>query len=272
MLSARVQTMRGLLVYVGLLAGISLPILAAVPYPVSGTVASVTDGDTFTLTTGQKVRLLDINTPELAHETRPEEPMAVQAKKLLTDLLDGKEVTLETGKRPYDVYGRLLAHVYLPVGDNPQGNWVNGVMVREGYGHVYTFEDNGVHGGKLLALEERARASKKGIWALPRWQVRQAADCCAPEDVGRFVLVQGVVKSVGYGPNGTRYINFGDDYRTDFTVKIDGRDKRAFKDWKHTKDFGKLDGRMLLVRGKVAPVNGALIRATHPAQIDVIDE
>jgi endonuclease YncB( thermonuclease family) len=263
--------MRGLWIITLLVLGFAGPVLAAVETPASGRVVSVTDGDTFTLATGQKVRLLDMNTPELAHETHPEEAYAKQAKDFLTQLVLDKEVVLEAGKRPYDVYGRLLAHVYTPVGQNPKGNWVNGLMIREGYGHVYTFEDNGLYGDALLTLEARARGSKKGIWALSRWQIRQAETCCGPEDMGKFVLVQGVVASVGYGPQGTRYLNFGDDYRMDFTVKIDGRDKRAFKEWSYTKEFAKLKGKLVLVRGKVAPINGALLRATHPLQIEVLD-
>ncbi|PIZ30579.1 MAG: hypothetical protein COY40_04230 [Alphaproteobacteria bacterium CG_4_10_14_0_8_um_filter_53_9] len=234
----------------------------------NATVSHVIDGDTLVLKNGQKVRLLDINTPEIHHQdARQTEPVAEAARQVLELIVDKDEnITLHLGPRPLDTYGRLLAHIYTKNKDGTL-NWVNGQLVREGFAHVYTFEQNEPYTTRLLTLEEDARSQKKNIWALPRWNLRDAATCCTLSDTGRFHLVQGTIKSVGYGPKGMVYLNFGDDYKTDFTLRINGRDSRKFpwhKKWK------ELEGKTVLARGKLAPVNGMMITLSHAAQLKLL--
>ena len=64
------------------------------------------------------------------------------------------------------------------------------------------------------------------------------------------------------------YLNFGPDYRTDFTIAIARRDLKLFG-----RDFdGKaLEGKTLRVRGWLKSVNGPMIEATHPEQIEMVN-
>ncbi|RME84908.1 MAG: nuclease, partial [Zetaproteobacteria bacterium] len=150
-----------------------------------GIVARVIDGDTFVLRSGEKVRLLGIDAPELAHGTTPEEPLARKARARLRRLVEGRRVRLAFDAVRTDGYGRLLAQVYLA-----DGRWVNGILVREGLALVYTFEPNHRWVGKLLALERAARRERRGIWRTRRFAVRRA-ERVHSRDVGRFVLVRG---------------------------------------------------------------------------------
>lgn len=80
----------------------------------------VVDGDTFWMQ-GRKIRILDIDTPEL-HPARcaEEERLGQAAKARLHDLLNSGAVTLERTGRDRDRYGRLLRRVQVngqPVGD-----------------------------------------------------------------------------------------------------------------------------------------------------------
>jgi endonuclease YncB( thermonuclease family) len=50
-------------------------------------VASMPDGDTLRLSDGRRVRLIGINTPEVAHDGRPAEPLAEEAHALLQRLV-----------------------------------------------------------------------------------------------------------------------------------------------------------------------------------------
>lgn len=87
---------------------------------VTCTVDHVHDGDTFCVSipywpavAGQNidVRIFGIDAPEL-HDIRPDiKAIADQAKDLLTQLIDKKEVTLKNLRR--DKYFRILAEVYL---------------------------------------------------------------------------------------------------------------------------------------------------------------
>lgn len=236
----------------------------------SAQVVRILDGDTVVLADDRRVRLLDINAPELAHDGRAAEPYGLEASRYLKSLVFGQWVTLQTGKQPVDRFGRVLAQMYLP-----GGGWVNGTMVRDGYAHVYTFADNALYPKELLAYEQQARDAKRGLWALNRWKIRDAATCCSDEDIGTFKLVEGVVRTTAVvkRPKYTRtYLNFGDDWHTDFSIFVDKRDEKYFRKAGIENVAAFYKGKRVRVRGQLQPVNGVLVRVTHPAQLELIDD
>ena len=248
----------------------------APPEPQRGVVTRVVDGDTVHLADGTVLRLLDINTPEGPHHGHDAEPLADAARDFLRTLVLNQPIVWQTHRRAKDAYGRGLAQVYIRRADG-QAGWVNGAMVRAGLAHVYTFADNHQFGPELMRLEDAARAERRGIWALPRYAVKQADTCCGAEVVGVFQVVDGVVREVVQV--GERiYLNFGADWRTDFTVEIQARDLHAFG-----KAFGlkktafdaawfrnQYLGKKLRVRGQLRPINGFQVRVTHPLQLEVL--
>ena len=247
---------------------------------IKGVVTHITDGDTVRLDNGLTVRLLDINTPELPHEGRAGQPLAMEAKNALKAMVLGKSVAVQLGARVYDPYDRVLGHVFL---NEKTNRWVNGGMVASGLAHVYTFPDNRVYGPELLQLEDKARSAGYGIWALPRWQTRNASTCCAESDVGTFVVVEGVVQQVARVGERT-YLNFGPDWRTDFSVAIDKKNEKFFKPKKEKADkkskdkikkqpfnFNTYAGKHVRVRGIAVPVNGTMVKVTHPEQLQIVE-
>jgi len=122
-------------------------------------VAEVVDGDTVILGTGQKVRLLGIDAPELEREGQPADFLAHKAKRVLTDLAQGQRVRLEYDRLRYDRYGRILAFLILPDGTN-----LSREMVRRGLAHVYTVPPNMGFRGDLLAAQREALEARRGIW------------------------------------------------------------------------------------------------------------
>jgi micrococcal nuclease len=243
----------------------------APPEPQHGVVTRVVDGDTVHLADGTVLRLLDINTPEGPHHGRDAEPLADAARDYLRQLVLNQKVVWQTHRRAKDAYGRGLAQIYTRRADG-QAGWVNGAMVRAGLAHVYTFADNHQFGPELLRLEDAARAEGRGIWALPRYAVKQADTCCGAEVVGVFQVVDGVVRDVAQVGDRV-YLNFGDDWRTDFTAEIQARDAKAFglkknafaAAWFREAYLGKT----VRVRGQVRPINGFQVRVTHPLQLEV---
>lgn len=151
----------------------------------------VVDGDTFTTKRGEKVRLLGINTPEVAHNREPGQPYGQEAKHQLQALIGGRAVQLFTDKDSHDMYGRLLAEVYLR-----DGTWVNAALVRKGYAHVYTFAPNFRWTADLLKEESVAMRQRRGIWSLPRFRVLQANEMDR-RLTGQFRVVEGVVSDAG---------------------------------------------------------------------------
>ncbi|MEW5948175.1 MAG: thermonuclease family protein [Thermodesulfobacteriota bacterium] len=134
----------------------SAPVLA----DMSATVTWVFDGDTIKLSNGTRVRYAGVNTPEMAHEGRPAEPLADEACLLNRHLTRGRQVRIQVDKEKYDQYGRLLAYVFLP-----DGTFVNGALVEKGLAMVYTTPPNVRYDRDLLTLQRRAMRERVGIWA-----------------------------------------------------------------------------------------------------------
>lgn len=240
-----------------------LPLACFGQEALSAHVDYIIDGDTFVTTAGDHVRLLGINTPEKASSRHKEaQPFANKATAGLVRLLNHKDVQLVFDTNKTDRYKRLLAHVYLK-----DGTWVNSRMVEDGLAHVYTFPDNRAHITELLVVEAKARKAKRGLWSHPRWRLRHAEDTFERSEIGHFYIIRGIVKNVA-DVRGITYLNFGDDWKTDFTAEIipdahplfeaDNIDPHIYK------------GKQVEVRGIIKPVNGIMVTVSHPEQIQIL--
>jgi endonuclease YncB( thermonuclease family) len=230
----------------------------------SARAVEVIDGDTLVLDDGRQVRLVGIQAPKLPLD-RPNFrawPLADEAKAALEELALGRRLELSFGGRRIDRHGRLLAHLH-----DAAGRWIQGQLLRRGMARVYSFADNRALVARLLAIERLARAARRGIWAHPYYRVRKASE--APKYIRSFQLVEGIVREATV-IKGRAYLNFGDDWRTDFTITVAPRHRRSFE--AAGVDPRGYAGRRVRVRGWLKSFNGPLIEATHPEQIEVIEE
>lgn len=151
---------------------LALAVLAAcAPTPVAADgcrVGRVSDGDTFYCRDGRKVRLIGVDSPELAQGEAGR-----QARAALQRLLPaGRLVRLEPDAAPRDRYGRILAHVW----SGP--TLVNEAMVRGGWAVLYTVPPNVKYVRRLERAQREARAAGAGLWS------RGGFDC-TPADFRR---------------------------------------------------------------------------------------
>ncbi|SDG10773.1 Endonuclease YncB, thermonuclease family [Limimonas halophila] len=228
----------------------------------TGRVAEVIDGDTVHLADGRSIRLVGIQAPELnpGQADVPAQPHARQARRALVDLAAGARVHLGYGGRRRDRHGRYLAHLYLR-----DGTWLQGELVRRGAARVYSFADNTALVDRLLRLEQQARRADRGLWALDRYRVRSRAG--THEAVGSWQIVEARVRRAEVVDRRV-YLNFGRDWRTDFTVTIPPEARAAFDAAGLT--ARRLEGRRIRVRGWIESYNGPQIEVSHPEQIEVI--
>jgi micrococcal nuclease len=133
----------------------------AEPSTLEGLVVRVVDGDTVHVRVGsrvEKVRYIGVNTPELRHPERGEEPGGREAHAVNRRLVEGKRVRLELDVQARDRYGRLLAYVW--TGDT----MVNAELVRLGYAQVMTVPPNVRHQALFVKLQQAARDAGRGLW------------------------------------------------------------------------------------------------------------
>jgi micrococcal nuclease len=125
--------------------------------PTRAIVASVIDGDTVVLDSGEKVRYLMVDTPEIT--SGKHDCYGQEARDYNEELVLGQEIELRYDAECSDNYGRLLAYV-----DSPDGE-VNTLLIERGYGCVLYLPPNGrERESEFATLELEARQSKTGLW------------------------------------------------------------------------------------------------------------
>lgn len=233
------------------------------PEPVtSGTVRSIVDGDTLILRSGVQVRLVGIQAPKLPLGRRGFKvwPLAEEARTALARLASGRTLALSYTGRKIDRHGRLLAHL-----TTEDGTWVQGELLRDGMARVYTFPDNRARATEMLAFEKAARAARRGIWALSYYRIRTDDDL--GRVIGTFQIIEGTVIKAAV-VRGRAYLNFGQNWRTDFTISISPKWMR--RHWRDETSVAGYEGRRVRVRGWLKSYNGPLIEVTHPEQIEML--
>ena len=245
------------------------PVAAKTPELVAGEtrrVVEVIDGDTVVLAEpvegSREVRLVGLQAPKLPLD-RPNFrawPLAEDSKRALESLVLGREVRLSYGGQRRDRHGRRLAQLHLA-----DGTWVQGRMLSLGMARVYTFADNRAEAAAMLALESEARRAGRGLWAHPYYAVLTPERAAKALDT--FQLVEGTVLDAAK-VKGRLYLNFGPDWRTDFTATADAKALRLFAE--AGLDPLPLEGRTLRLRGWLKSMNGPLIELSHPEQIERI--
>lgn len=236
--------------------------VSSLPSVPGGTVTEVADGDTVFLSSGEEVRMVGIQAPKLPLGRRgfTKWPLADEARVTLETLVRGRTFRSHFGGARIDRHGRVLAHLV-----DPDGFWLQGVMLRLGMARVYTFPDNIALAAEMLALEQQARRSRFGIWSHPFYALRSPDGLEA--DIGTFQIVEGRVMQAA-DVRGTVYLNFGEDWRTDFTVMIRKKARRTFV----ADDPAGWEGRKIRTRGWLKSRNGPMIEVTHAQQAELLEE
>jgi micrococcal nuclease len=140
----------------------------------NATVVRVVDGDTLDVTTGgdhERVRLIGIDTPEVAHEAsgdrpgNPAECFGDEAKAFTGSLLPaGTAVRLERDVVARDDYGRVLAYVYRA----SDGVFVNYELARQGFAQPLTIRPNSRFADLIVEATRRAESDELGLWSACR--------------------------------------------------------------------------------------------------------
>jgi micrococcal nuclease len=245
---------------------VALPGLASGTFAAGerGTVASVEDGDSFTLAGGQVVRLAQIEAPRL----RDGDASASAARAALAAMVSDRPVQLRYGGLRRDRRGRALAQVFVAAGTGASAEtWVQEALLRAGMARVHTYADNRAEVASLWAAEREARRAGRGLWSDPAYQVRYATPEALSGGIGTFQLMEGAVTAVERRGR-VVLLGFGDDRSTDVSVVIP---ETALALWPGGEaGVTALEGRTIRVRGFVRMDRGPSVWVDHPEQMEYI--
>lgn len=219
------------------------------------TVGRAVDGATLLLADGTTLRLVGLAAPPARSASDAE------ARQALAALVAGGTVRLAFDGAERDRYGRMVAHAYAP-----DGRWLQGELLARGLARVQTAPDHRGLAAAMLAVESAAREAGRGLWADPDFVVVPAEGGNWPWS--GFVLVEGRIQAATTVA-GRAYLNFGADWREDFTVTIAPADLKTY-----LSEGGAVEtlaGRRVRVRGWLGWYNGPEIVLNHREQIEILD-
>ena len=130
------------------------------------TITRISDGDSVVCSPLGRVRLLQIDAPELS-----DGKLGRESRQALSGIMPvGTQVIAETDVRVTDQFGRVLAYLFLP-----SGAMVNERMAQSGYATTLVYQPNVKYVGRIRAAVAGARKEKRGLWA-------EGGFDCAPRD------------------------------------------------------------------------------------------
>ena len=211
------------------------------------------------MTDGRALALEGIRLPNAAQDRAPP-AIADQAFAELSNLANGRELDAYATYPKEDRYDRVRSQVF-----TPEGVWLQIELLKKGLARVDIAPDRGECYREFYAAEADARHAGLGLWADPAYAFR-APDAVAA-DAGTFQIVVGKVLNAAAN-NGNVYLNFGQDWRRDFTVTISADDVKTFK--RMGVDPLNYEGKLIRVRGIVQTNNGPEIAVGNPKQIELL--
>lgn len=223
---------------------------------------NVFDGITLGLANGSQIRLHQIDIPD---HFRPDPgPLAAQAKAVMNEKFQNSKIRIlsKVGQRA-PVKNRLdqfVAHI-----ENQDDIWAQALLISNGLARVIPDPELPLTTSYLIELEAQARAEKIGLWGNPLYQIHTPET--VQESAWHMQIIEGVVKKVATIKNNT-YLNFGDDWRKDFTIQINAALRRQYS--QDGISLEAFQGQKVQVRGYVEAYNGPLIKLKSPSHLLVL--
>lgn len=180
-----------------------------------------------------------------------------------------------------DYLGRIPVRITRPktdggsVSGGGKSDWAEHLLSQ---GLALLMPESGQDIGHLIKTENEAIESGQGLWAdrttksayfVLANDVHQGKTSTggAPDvanAIGRFVVVEGILKSIEH-QKWRSYLNFGSDWRSDFTIALDDQMRQDFAGNEASQDhLVEWIGRKMRVRGVVENRGGPYIALKNP--------
>ncbi|MFH1519555.1 MAG: thermonuclease family protein [Candidatus Omnitrophota bacterium] len=224
------------------------------------------DGDTLKLSNGRLLRYIGLDTPEVRIKavdgsfTYSPTPFSLEAKEFNRKLVEGKNIRIEFDIEKTDRYGRLLGYCFV------DDIFVNAKLIEEGYAVLYTWPPNLKYVDLFVESQDKARRLGKGLWS----SFLTIDHTQANQYIGQIRRIEGRVVST-YKSAKCVYLNFGQNYKNDFTVVIFNNVLQAFSQ-KGIDPMSFYNQKRIGVIGRIREYNGPEVIVNGPDEIEVVEE
>lgn len=226
-------------------------------YDETASVKYVHDGDTLHLTDKRKIRLIGIDTPELARKGKTAQIYAREARRFLKSLVSSSNNTVhllyDTDKK--DRYGRTLAHLFLNDGTNIQSE-----LIKHGLAIAYTVPPNTLLSDCYSSIEDLSRQSKRGIWSHRKYKTKSTKQLKA--DSEGFHLLKSKLNSIS-----TKGKHIWLKLSNKVSIRIKKKDRQYF----NLDRLNCMRGKTVEIRGWLhANKDGYFMALRHPSALRLI--
>jgi len=229
-----------------------------------GIVARVVDPLTLQMKDGRILNLAGMDFPDLDYHQPG--PLSVLAVKIMRDMLENTQVKIYQNNNNEESRLNRMGHSISHVVVHKNSLWVQAVLLRLGLARVRTTADNYDLATEMYVHEDFARSEKSGLWKIRAYDVHEPDNAHLFTD--NFGIVEGTVKNVSIR-QGQTFINFGDNWKKDFTLSILRSKRKDFmKAGLDPRDWG---GKKIRVRGWLRDYNGPYIEIDHPEALEFLD-
>ena len=217
------------------------------------------------LNDGRIVQLSGLDIPDL-NASNPGD-ISAKAFAMLKSMLDHKQVTLyqtkEDGESRKNRMGHYLGHLETHDGKF----WIQGALLQNGFARIQPAATHNEMAAQMLVLENEAITEKRGLWANDAYSVLTPET--ADKAMNNWAIVEGTIAKTG-SSNNVIFLNFGDDWRKDFTIGVEGEARRQLA--KNNITSLNLAGKRVRVHGWVESYNGPYIKLSNAIWLEFLPD
>lgn len=214
---------------------------------------------------GRIVQLTGLDIPDLDYKESGEQ--AAQAFEWLKNTIEKKQVTLYQTKHETEGRRNRMGHYLGHIETREDKIWLQGAYLINGWAQVQPSPLHTEMALQMLPLEAQALTSKRGLWA--EGHKSALTPETASTNLNSWAIVEGTIIKASM-VNNTIYLNFGEDWRKDFSIGLEPDIRRQFS----KKQINPLDlqGQTVRVRGWIESYNGPFIKLSHAIWLEVLPD
>ena len=214
---------------------------------------------------GRIVQLSSVEIPDNASANPG--PIASKAFEQLKTQLENKQAIFYQTKSETEGRRNRMGHYLGHLETHQDKIWIQGLLLKNGLARIQPGAHNTEMASQMMALENEAIKEKRGIWASDQFGMLTPDK--ADSAMNNWAIVEGVITKTGMS-NNIVFLNFGDDWRKDFTIGIEGEVRRQIA--KKEIDSMGLAGKRVRVHGWVESYNGPYIKLSNATWLEILPD